>query len=334
MIAGTAPTTVTTSCNFSQPENPQITATVQRTGLPTFFARIWGSQASIVTTRAKAEAYNPSGQTVPIRVSVKPWLIPNCDPTTTPPCTGNPYFVDSTNNYQLPPNPLYIGQFLAPLSQRNAGTPAAAGQYYAIDLPQPTACPSPSAAPAGSCNQIGSSVYHDSIACADDAQLAQLTCGSTVTVDANNGQGQMKVTTKEGVQCLIHTAANGNPPNLCSPAPDSDPDCFVSAGGSPVVINGGLSNPNTAMRVSNISRSDSIVTVPIFDFQQATDDPCPAGTCGTATVMGFLQLGIQSVSNQGAIQAVVLNAAGCNPANSGPPVSGGAVSPIPVRLIQ
>ena len=65
-----------------------------------------------------------------------------------------------------------------------------------------------------------------------------------------------------------------------------------------------------------------------------TEDPCPAGTCGTATVMGFLQLGIQSVSNQGDIQAVVLNAAGCNPSNSGTPVTGGGVSPIPVRLIM
>ena len=239
--------------------------------------------------------------------------------------------MDSTNNYQLPPNPPYIGQFLPPLSQRDASKPPAAGQYYAIDLPQPTACPSPSAAPAGSCNQIGSSVYHDTIACAN-APPTWLKCGDTVTVDPNTGQGQMQVATKEGIQCLIHTTANGNPPNSCPP--DSDPDCFVSVSGSPVAINGGLSNPNPAMRVSNISRSDSSVTVPIFDFQQATDDPCPAGTCGTATVMGFLQLGIQSVSNQGAMQAVVLNAAGCNPTNSGTPVRGGGVSPIPVRLIQ
>ena len=67
MIAQVAPTTVTTSCNFSQPENPQIAVTVQRTGLPTFFARIWGSQATSVSSKAKAEAYNPSGQAVPIQ---------------------------------------------------------------------------------------------------------------------------------------------------------------------------------------------------------------------------------------------------------------------------
>jgi hypothetical protein len=118
---------------------------------------------------------------------------------------------------------------------------------------------------------------------------------------------------------------------------DTDPDCFVPpavAGSTPVTINGGASNPNPAMRVANISRSDSVVTVPIFD---ATIDPCPWGTCGpqTATVIGFLQLGIQSVSlaANGTIGAYILNAAGCGTASANP-VVGGGVSPVPVRLTQ
>jgi uncharacterized membrane protein len=82
LIAGTVPTTVTTSCTFPTAGNPRITVIVTRTGLPTFFARIWSTAASSVSATAKAEAYNPSGSTtVPIQVhSVKPWLIPNCDP--------------------------------------------------------------------------------------------------------------------------------------------------------------------------------------------------------------------------------------------------------------
>jgi len=149
--------------------------------------------------------------------------------------------------------------------------------------------------------------------------------------------------TTDGTQCLIHTTGNGNPQLSC--ANDADPDCFVP--GSPVTINGGASNPNPLMRVANISRSDSVVTVPIFDFQTAANDPCPTGVpCGgTATVIGFLQLGIQSVSlvpgsppppgEAGAIGAVVLNAAGCDPASAGnPAVSGGGVSPVPVRLTR
>jgi hypothetical protein len=76
------------------PKNPQITVTVQRTGLPNFFARNLGTRTASVTRTAKAEAYNPSGQSVPIQVgSVKPWLFPNCD---LPACAGGPAFFDTT----------------------------------------------------------------------------------------------------------------------------------------------------------------------------------------------------------------------------------------------
>ncbi len=79
-IAGGPPTTVTTTCAFPSPQNPQITVTVNRTNLPTFFSRIWGAAGSQVTVSSKAEAYNPSGLAAPISVaSVKPWLVPNCD---------------------------------------------------------------------------------------------------------------------------------------------------------------------------------------------------------------------------------------------------------------
>src|SRR5262249_19182829 len=78
-----ATATATAVCDFSTPTIPRITITVQRTGLPTFFARIWGSAVSSVTTTAVAEAFNPLGQTAtPVQVtSVMPWLIPNCDPS-------------------------------------------------------------------------------------------------------------------------------------------------------------------------------------------------------------------------------------------------------------
>jgi hypothetical protein len=38
----TAPSLQATGCNFATLTNPQFTVTVQRSGLPTFFGRIWG----------------------------------------------------------------------------------------------------------------------------------------------------------------------------------------------------------------------------------------------------------------------------------------------------
>ncbi len=103
-----------------------------------------------------------------------------------------------------------------------------------------------------------------------------------------------------------------------------------------MTITGGYNNPNPDLRnAASISRSDSVVTVPVYNGAIPSLNLCPSTTCNqTAQIVGFLQLGIQYVDNSGNLNAVILNAAGVNPANSGNPVSGGGVSPIPVRLIQ
>jgi hypothetical protein len=80
--------------------------------------------------------------------------------------------------------------------------------------------------------------------------------------------------------------------------------------------------------VNDIHRSDSVVTVPVFD--------CPSsGTCdGTAQlhIVGFLQLGIQDVTASGDIEGVILNAAGLDPASTGTTITGAGTSPVVVRL--
>ena len=128
--------------------------------------------------------------------------------------------------------------------------------------------------------------------------------------------------TVNGTQCLIHAGGNG---------PGQGQDTFTT--GLPVAITGGGNNPDPALRgVSGIHRSDSVVTAPVFN--------CPAvGTCdgtGVASlpIVGFLQLGIQDVTASGDIDAVILNAAGTDPAARGTPVAGCGSSPIPVRLIH
>ena len=320
-IGGTAPTSVATSCNFNEVENPQITVTVARTGLPTFFARIWGYSGNTVTATAKAEAFNPSFNAgspplPPIEVNgVKPWLVFNCQL----PCAA-PTFIAS--NYSIS-NPALIGQ---PVTLRliDSGTDPTMVPpipFYAIDPPAPVSCPSRSAV---SCNQIGTGppgiFYHDNIACRG---IAPFTCGQTIgpgrpiQVDTRS-LGNLQARTDPGTECLIH--ANG-------PGLGVGQDSFTP--GLPVAIDGGFNNPNPLMRLAtNISRSDSVVTVPVFN--------CPVGVCdGTAQlpIVGFLQLGIQSVAS-GDISVVVLNVAGCDPNNPGLPISGAGVSPVPVRLIQ
>src|SRR5689334_17566280 len=71
-ISGQAAAVKTIACDFNQAGNPRITVTIERTSLPTFFARIWRAASNTVTATATAEAFNTSGLTTQIQVqSVK-----------------------------------------------------------------------------------------------------------------------------------------------------------------------------------------------------------------------------------------------------------------------
>jgi hypothetical protein len=335
LIAGQPAAVQTITCDTT-PANPQISVTVRRTGLPSFFGRIWGAAANSVTATAVAEAYNPSGSTAPIEVkSVKPWLIPNCDPDPANPgpsdCgAGSGLFVDPADG-SIKNSGSFVGEKLTLTHAASPGVPTATPtprslNYYRLNVPirppEPV-CPSTSAV---GCVQVGNDDYHDNIACASTFQFS---CGQTVgagqavTVQTGGGLGPR---TNEGTQCLIHANNQG-----LTLGQDVLTDSSV-----PVTITGGDNNPNPLLRgVTNISRSDSIVTVPIY-HKVGSADLCPGGCNQTATIVGFLQLGItqNATGGNGRIEGVIMNVAGCNPGAGNPAVSGGGVSPIPVRLIH
>lgn len=387
LVAGQPAAVKTISCTWGQQDvvsgnfmNPQITVTVQRTNLPTFFARIWGRTASSVSASSTAEAYNPAGSPsqVPISVSgVKPWLVPNCDPTNTtgvgnPLCPGSPPLLLAANgSIENTGASSPVGRTIV-LTHVTGGTPTATSSpplpspqpyyslnYYRLAIPvertQHLFCPSTN----GSCDQVGSSDYHDNIACYSTnptdtsySTTAEFTCGQKIGVGQSvtvlPPGGNAGAETNEGTQCLIHAGGAG----LCN-----GQDTFTPNGGSascaaglspttgtpPVTIGAGDNNPNPALQgLSSISRSDSVVTVPIYQGGNLVT--------GTGTIVGFMQLAItQNVlpsnppppttgaGSNGKIEAVILNISGCNSPSGTPPtvfpVTGGAISAVPVRLV-
>jgi len=102
----------------TNPGNPTVTVTVQRTDIPTFFARVWGKTQVTVGATATAEAYNPSDANLSVTptpvapMCVKPWLLPNLDPSNPP----NPIFV--TNSGAVQPGSNLLGW-----GTQNVGTP-------------------------------------------------------------------------------------------------------------------------------------------------------------------------------------------------------------------
>jgi Flp pilus assembly protein TadG len=334
LVGGAVPSLAGGTLTFGgSTANPTVTATVQQPNLPLFFARIWGLRSTSVSAIATAEAYNESaagttGPTINL-TSVKPWLIPNCDPgASTRPCANN-YYVDPSTG--LTTNNGFLGETIHLSRQTSGMTGGNAGNivdFYGLTMSEP---PASSCAAGGGCGSIPTNKpYIDNIACASQVQFQ---CGQPIgpptgiPVETMDGTGQPTAT---GTRCLIHANDDG-------PGEGQD----LLSYGPPLTITGGFNNPDSNLNGKIISTSDSIVTVPLYDGSELCTS-VSGTTCNGATptkVIGFLQLGIQQTENSGyEVDATVLNAVGCSPSAISyfgtPGVSGGGTSAIPVRLIQ
>lgn len=219
-------------------------------------------------------------------------------------------------------------------------TPSPLGNYYAA-ISQPYLEPPPSLqylpgeAPVSvpvavsSCASSGS-VYEEAIAGCDQSTVYQ--CGvqspsNPNSVDMSENPGAFTNDTMNGVACLIH---EGDPTDT---QPDGQDELDSRA--YPFQILAGRSSPlvtSGLRRGSPITSSNSIVSLPIYDDSTVTTIN-GSGTINV-TIVGFLQVFINSVDRWGNVDVTVLNVAGCS--NGGGQPVGRAVtgsSPVPVRLI-
>jgi hypothetical protein len=326
--------------DFSLLGNPRITVTLQRTGLPLFFARIWGSSFVSVSATAVAEAYNPSysqsGSTSFLPSApkcVKPLLIPNDDPQ-----FGGHFINSSNGTVNISAGAQFIGEQVSFTTACKPGP----GNVKGCFLPNKPKAGEYIPMLVGSTHQYchgnsaqgcsgGGSDFEQSIECCDGTPFNYPQCGTSGTFAAWDptldpkgiGRGASPVTS--GLQCLIHS--NGN----SAQADSLDPSAF-SSGKGPLLISPGTFS-QTRYGISSgaiLGTSDSIITVPLFD----NSVPLPANN--QVTIVGFLTVFVNDINaNGGAFTATIMNVTGCgNSPSSAPAVSGGGVSAIPVRLIH
>ncbi len=345
LVASAAAQVVTVSPpDFSLPGNPRITVTLQRTGLPLFFARIWGSGFASVSATAVAEAYNPSysqSGSTPFLPSapkcVKPILLPNNDPA-----TGNLLVDPKTGQVKT-------GSVIGELFQYSTECGPGGGQVKICNLPPAKKglpgfqLPNPGqylpmlvgtthqycqGASAQGCSSNASD-FEQSVECCDGTPFNAPRCGTSATIatwdqtiDAFGTRGGSPVSS--GLQCLIHAHGNGQD--------TLDPSAF-SSGKGPLLISPGSFNQTRYGLASGaiIGTSDSVITAPLFD---SSGGFLPDN--GQVRIVGFLTLFVNDVTgNKGDFTATIMNVTGCgNSPSSAPPVSGGGVSAIPVRLIH
>ena len=324
--------------------NPQVSVTVQRTDLPTFFARIWGRTAASVKASATAEAYNPSslqgtgnGPGFPVTPTcVKPWLLPNMSPN---PAPASPQIFDPASGAILDTNllgwatPTGIGTHLFTNCTNNCGAPAPAktawNYYPGTTDPATGSFPAPSAT---SCTGCGA--YNTNQLSVAGCVQTPIACNSTVNVDVTPDTTR-DLETAQAVDNLTHSAGNGGDSvdtAVTTPPTGNEPFDFLAGTENPVVLSGALGS-GTSIMVSN-----SLVTVPVID----TDTPNWPGTYpNNVQIIGFVQLFLSPTGQPVPaglhhIHTQVINLIGCGDgagAATGTPILGNGASPVAVRLI-
>ncbi len=320
--------------------NPQVQVKVIRQGLPTFFSRIWSRGSNSVSATATAEAFNPSNSgtiapngIVPVNPRcVKPWIVPNHDPGD----AGAPFVSLTDGSIQNPG-----------IQPDGSGSGGVIGESFTLTADCWTGNPNCKWGggnglhynPPGYNNQGANTLdYVPALvqatavaypACADDSdyqkaiggcdQSTVYACGIVgggVQADLSFNPGKPNGDTSTATQCLIH-----------QPGGQDVLDRTVF----PFRIDAGLGNPVVTSGV--ITSSASIATVPIYDDTQV---PVlfPTGVNQTpVTIVGFLQVFINSVDINGNPKVTVLNVAGCSNTATTSTATVSGTSPVPIRLI-
>jgi Flp pilus assembly protein TadG len=326
--------------SFAGDDTDRTVTVSVKADLPTFFARIWGTKSVTVRASATAEAYNPSGRsalgkTNPVAPTcVKPWLLPNMDPTNAGAAIFDPASGAINGGSGLlgwnPSSPTALPMSLDPACPGGNCTPPLPAPtsptswwtYYPGDsssFPAPTtSLPTCSLVPTPT-------PYQESIA---GCVQTPISCNSTAKIDVNNYPNR-NTETADAVNCLTHTTANKGDTVTTNPTPPpAAPFEFVAGDDNPVAV------VDPTLSGKDVMVSDSLVTVPVFDVGtfSCTAAPCSAG------IIGFVQLFLNPAGTatppSGSVSTTVINIAGCGTGATGTPVFGNGASPVAVRLIS
>jgi hypothetical protein len=365
MVKYSAGTTSSESCSGLPAAfgvNPMVTVQVTRTGMPTLFSRMWRSPSQSVSATATAEAFNPSntgtvGNSTPTFITpvqprcAKPWIVPNLDPGNPGTCTaGGPTtclpFIKADSSIQNPG-----------ISKDGSGTSGVIGETFTLfaDCGSATPCATPTKPPKANISG-GIKLFNGNDpppvrnleyvpgqvpitfaavpSCADDSDYQKAIAGCDQTTVYQCGVQSSKAATPNLVDLKWNPGGEtGDTPTAAAclinqPAKGGTGQDSLDTDSYPFQITGGSGNPVTGVRGSLVSSSSSIVTLPIYDGAALND----TGTT-PVTIVGFLQVFINQVNDEGTLKVTVLNVAGCGNGTkpTGNPVTGS--SPVPIRLI-
>ncbi|HVB34750.1 MAG TPA: pilus assembly protein TadG-related protein [Patescibacteria group bacterium] len=359
--------------SFAYPsaEEPQITVTVERTGIPTIFARMFGVSSASVNATASAEAYSPEaggaaggGAPTTTTACVAPFLVPNCDP----------FSSSSPSNPVCPTNP--TGYFANPNTTPVALDYSAVGQQWDLHFgtgPSDAAVPSewylvaiwPSGSPSKA--EVRSAIQ----------ECVPVTCGQKLPAIPGKGVGPVDQGTEARINASGASSANNfsQGQDTIVSNPGSDPQYQIYAGSNnPLVVAGDIS----AGAAISPQQSPSVVTVALYDgaicgvtepdgtVETSSNSDCIGPGGGTVSIVGWMTVFLQGYvhnANLDSVPSVILSITPCNGSagaggtggtggtgggtggtggtgstgggtGSGTTIVTPGVSPIPIQLIQ
>ncbi len=299
---------------------------------------MWGRTQLTVVASATAEAYNPSNASAISGFSraavapacVKPWLLPNMDPS------GGTTIFGPTNGDIT--NPALLGWTYNNLAAGGKPmTPACSGgNCSGGPLPVPTPWSyypgadddlsfSPPTHSLPTCTPVLTTGYQESVAGCIQTPIA---CNSnTASIDVNPYPGTRNVDTTIAVNCLTHATTTLGDADQVDPASGTPPI-------PPFQFMAGAQNPVAGAVGKDVMVSSSLVTVPVFDVGSGTTPPT-----SPVQIVGFVQLFLNpdglATPLPGNVDATIINMAGCGTAPIPPPlIWGQGSSPVVVRLIS
>jgi Flp pilus assembly protein TadG len=349
--------------------NPLVTVQVTRTGLPTFFSRIWGNTGNSVSATATAEVLNPSasdadinggatGSVTPVQPScVKPWMIPNQNPYTAA-CTGGaggtcPQFVSLSDGTIQNPGI----QLVTPTG--------VVGETFTLFADCGTSSPCPLVNPQPQANILGVTTGFSNgpppvtpnleylPGLAPPSSVAVPTCAVGSSGNPEYAAAVAGCDENTVYQCGVQssTAATPNSIDLSEnpawPGPGETASavaCLLTNSTTvplttedvmdrtvyPFKITAGSGNPlGAGVSGSAITSSNSIMSFPIYD--SSGPGLIFTGSTANVTIVGFLQVFVNNVNSDGSLNVTVLNVAGCGNNASNRAVTGS--SPVPIRLV-
>jgi len=353
--------------------NPIVTVQLQRSGLPTFFSRIWGNRSNTVSATATAEVFNPSdsatsgntvtGSVIPVQPRcVKPWVVPNQNPLIPGPAAGTycnqgsgpcNKIVDMTDgsiqNAGISLNGTgaagIIGETfwmvadcrhsnLASCTLRRATPSANYGSASPFVKPFPNLLYLP--------GQVGTPVTAVPSCTTGDAyeeaiegcdQPANYSCG---VPPASGGNNTVDLTRNPEDPTSDGVSCLIHQASISDVTDSTGQDYlnpFMFPSSYPFQILAGSSNPLVA---AGLPTGNPVSVSPSIVSLPIYDEPAVTVTSGTVsgvTFVGFLQVFINAVDNAGNISVTVLNVAGCGNGTTPLGTPVTANSPVPVRLI-